>query len=82
MFPRQPQSFRHQRRPMDDCSPGREGMAQDGGTRGRTFYGETDRCRESQGWITACSGMPESDEKYHGEDSPKQAGSSWFVHHS
>ena len=25
----QPQSFRHQRRPVDDCSPGRGGTAQD-----------------------------------------------------
>ena len=25
LFPGQPQSFRHQRRPMDDCSPGRGG---------------------------------------------------------
>ena len=30
-------------------------MAPDGGTRGGTFYGEMDRCRESQGWTTACS---------------------------
>ena len=48
-------SFRYQRRPMDDCSPGREGMAQDGGTRGGTFHGEMNRCREGQGWTTACS---------------------------
>ena len=25
-----PQSFRHQRRPVDDCSPGRGGMTQNG----------------------------------------------------
>ena len=31
------------------------GIAQDGGTRGGTFHGEMDRCRESQGWTTACS---------------------------
>ena len=30
-------------------------MALDGGTRGGTIHGETDRCRESQGWTTACS---------------------------
>ena len=29
------------------------------------------RCRESQGWTTACSGVPERDGKDHGEDSPK-----------
>ena len=28
-------AFGYQRRPVDDCSPGRGGMAQDGGTRGR-----------------------------------------------
>ena len=32
---------------MNDCSPGPGEIAQDGGTRGGTFYGETDRCRES-----------------------------------
>ena len=39
-----PQSFRHQRRPVDDCSPGRGGMTQNGGTRGGTFHGEMDCC--------------------------------------
>ena len=38
-------------------------MAQNGRTRGGTFHGEMDRCRESQGWTTACSGMPERDGK-------------------
>ena len=42
VFPGRSQSFRHQRRPLDDddCSPGRRGMAQNGGTRGETFHGE------------------------------------------
>ena len=48
MLPGRPQSFRHQRRPVDNCSPGRGGMAQNGGTRGRTIHGEMDRCRGSQ----------------------------------
>ena len=34
-------------------------MTQNSRTRGGTFHGEMDRCRESQGWTTACSGMPE-----------------------
>ena len=34
VFPERPQSFRHQHRPVDDCSPGRGGMAQNGKTRG------------------------------------------------
>ena len=38
-------------------------MAQNGGTRGGTFHSEMDRCRESQGWTTTCSGMPERDGK-------------------
>ena len=46
--------------------------------RGGTFHGEMDRCRESQSWTTACSDMPERDGKDQGEDSQKQAGSSWF----
>ena len=42
VFPGRSQSFRHQRRPLDDddCSPGRRGMAQNGGTRDETFHGE------------------------------------------
>ena len=75
MFPGRSQSFRHQRRPVDDCSLGPERMAQNGGTRGGTFHGEIDRCRGSQGWTTACNRMPEHDGKDQGEDSPKQAGS-------
>ena len=62
--------------------PKTRGMAQDGRTRGGTFHGEMDRCRESQGWTTACSSMPDRDGKDQGEDSPKQAGSCWFVCHS
>ena len=82
VFPGRPQSLRHQRRPVDDCSPGRGGMAQDGGTRQGMFHGEMERCRESQGWTTACSSMPERDGKDQGEDSPKQAGSCWFARSS
>ena len=37
-------------------------MARNGGRSG-TFHGEMDRCRESQGWTTACSRMPERDGK-------------------
>ena len=66
VFPGRPQSFRHQRRPVDDCSPGLWGMAQNGGSRGGTFHGEMDRCRETQGRTTACSGMPELDGKNQG----------------
>ena len=75
VFPGRPQTFRHQRRPVDDCSPGRRGMVQNGGT----FHGKMDRCRKKQGWTTACSGMPECGGKDQGEDSPKQAGSCWFA---
>ena len=38
-------------------------MAQNGGTRGGTFDDELVRCRESQGWTTSCSRMPERDGK-------------------
>ena len=47
VFLGRPESFRHQRRPVGDCSPRRGGMARDGGTRGGTFRGEMDRCREA-----------------------------------
>ena len=73
-LPGRSQSFRHQRRPVDDCSPGRGGMAQNGRTRGGTFHGGLDRCRENQGWTTACSGMPERDGKNQEEDKPKASG--------
>ena len=80
VFPGRPRSFRHQRRPMDDCSLGRWGMAQNGGTRGGTFHGEIDRCRESQGWTTACSNMPERDVRDQEEDSQsKRARAGWFA---
>ena len=64
---------RDQRRPVNDCSPGRGKMAQNGRTRGGTFYGKTDRCRESQSWTTACSRMHERHGKDQEDDSPKQA---------
>ena len=61
VFPGLSQSFRHQRRSVNACSPGREGMSQDGGTGGGTFHGEMGRRRESQGWTTACSSKPVGD---------------------
>ena len=79
VFPGRPQSFRHQSRPVNNCSPGRGEMAQNGGTRGGTFHGEMDCCRGSQGWTKACSHMPERDGKDQGEKSSKQAGPCWFA---
>ena len=79
VFPGRPQSFRHQRRPVDDCSPGRAGMVQNGETRGGTFRGKMDRCRQSQDWTMACSGIPERNGKDPEEDSPKQADSCGFA---
>ena len=61
------------------CSPGRGRMAQNGRTRGGTFHGEMDRYRESQGWTTACSGMPERGGKNEEEDRPKQTGPCCFA---
>ena len=52
-------------------------MTQNGRTRGGTFHGKMGRCRENQSRTTACSGMPERDGKDQGDDSPKQAGSSF-----
>ena len=43
------------------------------------FMAKWCRCRESEGWTTTCSGMPERDGKDQGGDSPKQAGSCWFA---
>ena len=82
MSPGPPQSFQYQRRSVDDCSPGRGKMAQDGGTKHGTFHGEMDRCREHQGWTKLCRSMPERDGKDQGDNSPNQAGSYWFARHS
>ena len=79
VFPGRPQSFWHQRRPVDDCSPGRGGIAQNGNTRGVTFHGKMVCCRKKQGWTMACSGMPEREGKDQEEDSAKKAGSCWFA---
>ena len=73
--------FGYPRRPVDGCRPGRGGMAPDGRTRGETFHGEMDHCRESQGWATACSSIPERDGEDQGDDSPKRACSCWFARH-
>ena len=59
--------------------PGRGEMAQNGRARSGTFHGEMDRCRENQGWTTACSGMPEREGNNQEGDSPKKAGSCWFA---
>ena len=69
--PGRPQRFWYQRRPVDHCSPERGGMAQNGRTRGGTFHGELDRCRESRGCTTAFSSMRERDGKDEGDDFPK-----------
>ena len=46
VFPGRPRSFRHQRRPVNHCSPERRGMTQEGGTRGGTFVAK---------WIAAAA---------------------------
>ena len=72
--PGRPQSFWYQLWPVgDNCSPGRQGMAQDGGRRSGPFHGKMDRCRKSQGWTTACSSRPERDGKDQGYDSSKHS---------
>ena len=44
--------------------------------------GERDRCRECQGWTTACSRMPKRGGMVQGQDIPKQACSCRFARHS
>ena len=64
VFPERPQSFRYQRQPANDCSPGewRETAKQGAGR----FNVEMDRYRESLVWTTACSRMTERDGKDQG----------------
>ena len=45
VFSGRSQSFRYQRRPVDDYVPRRGEIAQDGGTRSGTFHGEMDRSK-------------------------------------
>ena len=68
-----PQSFRYQRRLVNDCSPRREGMAQDSGTRGGTFTWRNGPLQKSQGWTTGCSSMPERDGKDQREERTAQS---------
>ena len=62
-----PTSGRLQLRMRENCEERRN-------KRGGTCHGEMDRGRESQGWTTACSRMPERDGKDQGEDKPKASG--------
>ena len=48
VFPGRPESFRRQRRPVGDSSPGRGWMAQNGGTRGGTFHREMHRSKKAR----------------------------------
>ena len=62
LLPGRPHSFRHQRRPVDDCSPGRGGMAQNGKTRGGAFHGGIGRSlqrkpRPDYGSTVVCPSM-------------------------
>ena len=52
-----------------------EGMAQNGGTRGGTFHGKMDRCRESQGWTTACPNVTGRTKKRTAQSKRARAGS-------
>ena len=80
VFPGRPQSFRHQRRPGDDCSPGRGGIAQNGGTRAEHFMAKWIVAEKTRAGLRhAVSRMPERDGKDQGEDSLKQAGLCWFA---
>ena len=55
--PGRSQSFRYQCRQVNDYSPGRRGVVQDGGTRDGTCHGKIDPSRKSQDWTTACRYM-------------------------
>ena len=57
---------------VEERSLGRGGIAQDGGTRSRTFHDLLSRCQESQGPTTAQSSMPERDVQDQGEDIPSK----------
>ena len=78
VFPGRPQSFRHQRRPVDDCSPGQRGMMQN--ERGaERFMAKWIAAEETRAGLRHSVVLPERDEKDQGEDSPNQAGSCWFA---
>ena len=80
IFLGRPQIFRHQRRPVDDCSPDEGEWHRTAEQRAEHFMAKWIAAdKVSQGWTTACSRMPDCDGKDQGEDSPKQAGSCWFA---
>ena len=84
VFAERSQSFRYQRRSMDNCSLGRGKMVQDGGTMDGTFHGGIDRAVENI-WSglrlgVVCPNVTRRTKQ--GEDSPKQACSGWFAAHS
>ena len=82
VFPGRLQSFRHQRRPpVDDCSPGRGEMAQNGGTRqgAEHFTAKWIVAEITKAGLRHAVVMLERDGKDQGEDVPKQAGSCWFA---
>ena len=48
VFPGCFQSFRHQRRPVEDCSPGRGGMAQNGGKGAEHFLAKLNAAEKAR----------------------------------
>ena len=57
VFPGCPQSFRYQRRPVDECSPGRGGIAQDDPQEAERFMAKwiaAEKVRAGQRHVVGC----------------------------
>ena len=81
VFPVRPQSYR-QRRPVDDCNPGRGPMAQNDGQRGGIFHGEMDRCRKARAGLrhaVVCPNVMENTKKRTAQSKRACAGSLTLV---
>lgn len=62
-----PTSFLYPDPPVDNHSPGREDMTQDGEIRGGNSHDKMDRGRQSQDCTPPCSTMSKNDEKNQGK---------------
>ena len=82
--PGRPQSFRYQRRPVEDCSPGREGMRCKTAKQGAERFmlkGIAVVVEKVRAGLRHEVVMPKCDGGDPGEDRPKQACSCWFARH-
>ena len=65
-----------------NCSPGRGGIPQDGGTRGGAFHGEIDPCREVRDGLRHAVVCPNVTGSAQRRKAQSKQYSCWFARHS